>query len=371
MSTPPVSPVKPQLRDLTAAGAAIEPWLRRHVPGGGGLQVTDVTMPSSAGVANETLIVSTDGGSEGPRRYVVRVDSQDHLFMNMDISKHYRMFEQLGRATDIPVPGLLGLETDRSILGERFFVMDWVDGQVPSDRPNFNQAGWLKERPTVEQEEIWRDSVATMARLHALNPQDFDFLARPGLGRSGLEQEMRHWLGYADWCNADRHPLLAHTRSWLVDHFPSDPPTGLSWGDARLQNVMIRGTRCVALLDWDMVSLAGPEADLAWWALADHKYTYSRGTERLPGIGSPAQTIALWEEITGRTARDMEWHLVFASFRQALISVRLPALTARLRGEATAAPAPIPASPGLQWLSCLLDWPLAEPLTTPFVGLDK
>jgi aminoglycoside phosphotransferase (APT) family kinase protein len=358
------SPVKPQLRDLKRAGIAIEGWLRDHVDST--IHVTDVSTPGSAGVANETLIVETNGP-----RYVVRVDAAEHLFMGMDLDVHYRMYSTLADEPGIPVPAVHGFEADRAILGERFFVMEWVEGRVPPDRPNFNRSGWLKEASVQEREAIWRDTVALMARFHALPPSRFSFLLRPELGTSGLEQEVGYWLGYADRCGADRHPLLAHARHWLGARLPDPAPTSPSWGDARLQNVMVRGTRCVAMFDWDMVSLAGPEADLAWWALADHKYTYSQGIERLAGIGSPADTIALWEQLSGRKVRDMEWHLVFASYRQALISIRLPQLTRTLQGLATDADAPIPASAGLQWLSCLLDQPLGEPITMPFVGLDK
>lgn len=364
-------PVRPRRRDLEAAGITIEHWLRRHLVAAGALRVTGVSTPDSAGVANETLMVETQGGPGGSGKYVVRVDSEDHLFLGMDLGVHYRMYRQLGTVPGVPVPATYGFEVDRSILGDRFFVMEWVEGQVPSDRPNFNREGWLKERPEADREAIWRNVIGMMARFHALEPGDFAFLARPALGPSGLEQEMRHWLRYADWCSADRSALLADARCWLTDHFPDDPPTALSWGDARLQNIMVRGTECVAMFDWDMVSLAGPEADLAWWALADHKYTYSRGLDRLTGIGSPAATIALWEQISGRKARDMDWHLIFAAYRQALVSVRLPELTRRLQGLSRDEHGSIPASAGLQWLSCLLDKPLGEPLTTPFVGLDR
>ena len=119
-----------------------------------------------------------------------------------------------------------------------------------------------------------------------------------------------------------------------------------------MQNLMFEGTQCTALLDWDMVSLAGAEADLAWWTIADHKYTASRGVQRLAGIGSPGDTMRLWE----------------AAYRQALVSIQLSNLHSAAVGYVPKITEP---SIGLQWLSQLLEVPLGADITLPFVGLEK
>lgn len=173
---------------------------------------------------------------------------------------------------------------------------------------------------------------------------------------------------YARWCSANEVSLIEVACEWLESHRPKSRPDGFSWGDARLQNVIVKDDRCAAILDWDMATLAGAEADLAWWALADHKRTLTQGVPRLSGIGSPAQTIALWETLSGRPVRDMDWYLVFAAYRQALISFRMFRV---LNGDA-ASVADFMASPGIgiQWLASLLDQALPAPLTMPFTGLD-
>ena len=105
---------------------------------------------------------------------------------------------------------------------------------------------------------------------------------------------------------------------------------------------------------------------MAWWALADHKHTASRGHARLDGIGTPVDTIQLWESISRRKALAMEWHLIFAAFRQALISFRLEQTSATRQQSYSREP-----SIGLQWLACLLGPPLGQPMTLPFVGLER
>jgi len=130
----------------------------------------------------------------------------------------------------------------------------------------------------------------------------------------------------------------------------------------------VRNDRCVAILDWDMVSLAGPEADLAWWALADHKHTLTQGVPRLPGIGSPAETIRLWESLSSRRVRNMDWYLVFTSYRHALISYRLFRLN---NGEdVSATDFMLVPGIGVQWLASLIEHPLPTRLTMPFSSLE-
>ena len=321
----------------------------------------DITVPAASGVANETLLVDTIAADGLGPALVVRIHGGDHLYLDSDLAVHVRMYRLVGEEGTVPVPAIHAYESDPAILGAPFMVMQRVPGLVPPDRPNFNQSGWLHDLPAIAQEGIWREAVSVMARLHAIDPARYSLLARPADGVSGLEQALTYWERYLHWCGVARHPLLIDAAAWLRHHLPSDATTGLSWGDARLQNMLFEGTRCTAVLDWDMTSLAGAEADLAWWAIADHKYTASIGRPRLPGIGSPAATIRLWEETSGRTARNMDWQLVFAAFRQAAISTRLSIL----RGSSNPEP-----SIGLQWISCLLRLPLGAPITQPFAGLE-
>lgn len=357
------APLRRSVRDPDRTRMALGPWLAARLPRLGIAHITDLRQPDGAGVANETLLIDTATAHGPGPALVVRIDAGEHLYLDASLALHHAMYRRVGECGGVPVPAIHAFEEDPAVLGAPFMVMERVAGVGPPDRPNFNFGGWLHGSSEDVQREAWRQAVTTMARLHALDPARFAFLLRPADGRSGLEQSLAYWERYARWCGGDSQPLVAAAAAWLRERLPADAPTGLSWGDARLQNLLFRDGRCVALLDWDMVSLAGPEADLAWWALADHKYTASAGRARLPGIGSPAATIGLWESLTGRTARHMDWHLVFASFRQALISIRL----AQLRGGSGVEAAP---SVGLQWLSCLLGLPLGAPLTLPFVGLE-
>lgn len=367
-------PVKDQKRDLTEAGQVLEGWLRQKLPHAKDLAVTNVEMPGGAGVANETLLVDTEQHVEGDNvevAYVVRVDSPTHLFKDMELHVHYQMYDVLSRHTDIPVPKVLAFEEDTGLLGHRFFLMERIFGRVPPDNPPFHEGGWVKEEMTTEQRRaMWRNMVEVMARVNAVDPELFPFLERPQLGRSGLEQEFRHWLNYAKWCGGDDNPIIQAGGRWLVDNFPENPPTELSWGDSRLPNVIFQGTDIAAILDWDMVSLAGGACDLAWYKTMDQPHTVCRGMPRLEGFGTPQDTVDLWEEISGRKAENLHWHAMFNAFRIANIMIRLPTM---LRREGRLPPDLeylFTNNSGHQWLAALLGLPPPGEVTIPWMEWD-
>jgi aminoglycoside phosphotransferase (APT) family kinase protein len=363
-------PTKPAARDLKAVRTTLQAWLQKTL-GDDRLLVTDVRLPQGTGLANETLIVDVAQSPGDSSGFVIRVDSTEHLSLGMDLETYYRMNEILGRESDVPVPRVIAFEVDRSILGQRFFLMERVEGLVPPDDPPFHHGGWVTELPVEDRTKLWYNTVEVMVRLHRVKPDKFPFLWRPELGSTGLEQEFRHWIRYSQWCGSEVHPIIAAAKEWLVEHFPDERPTSLSWGDARMPNVMFDGTEVRAIFDWDMVSLAGPEMDLAWWLIMDHQKTISRGLPRLDGIGSPQETVDLWEKLVGRKAQNLHWYTVFNAYRLGSIFIRFAGIH---RSQGTLRPekeAFFANNTGIQWLSGLLDLPPAGPLTTPWVGWDK
>lgn len=367
-------PTRGQQRDPGEAAAALEAWFRRAgMPPD--LEVTEVRLPQASGVANETLFCDaawTDAGSWHAATFVVRVSSPDFLYKDVDFSAHHRLYEALADVPGVPVPRVVGSETDPSILGEAFFVMAHVEGRVPEDTPPFHTAGWVTDVPADDRERMWRDAVAVMARLHRVDPERVSFLDRPGAGPTGLDQNLRYWFDYGNWAAAGReHPVVAAGAAWLGVNRPDRPATGFAWGDARVGNMIFDGTAVAAVLDWDMVSLAGAESDLAWWTIMDYLHTESAGVERLAGIGSPAETIRLWEQESGREAQDLWFHLVFGAYRMSVILMRLSDLllaAGLLPAEHAAEMAT--SNPGVQYLATMLDVEPVGPVTTPWPGLE-
>ena len=368
-------PTRDLHRDLEETRRTLEAWFCQALPARGDLRVVDVRLPDASGVANETLLCDatwTEAGEQRRGGYVVRVNSPDFLYKDVDLEIHAKMYRALADEDGIPVPAIIGSESDTTILGQAFFVMERLDGQVPADTPPFHTTGWVYDLMPDERAKIWRRGVEVMARLHQLDPAKFGFLERPQMGHNGLEQDLGYWFGYGDWAMRRRSSnVLDAAAGWIRKNTPSSPVTGLAWGDSRLPNIMYRDLEVAAVFDWDMVSLAGAESDLAWWTIMDYTNTEAAGIERLPGIGSPAETVRLWGELTGRDTPDLWFHLVYAAYRLAVILTRLGDLyaeTKTLPKEAT--DELINNNPGIQYLVQMLELPHDGSISMHWPGFD-
>lgn len=363
-------PTKHQARSLDEARDILQRWLSSQMPQAEQLEVRELKLPSGSGVANETILLDVAWRENGQARedgYVVRLDTADPLFPGADARRQFDMYRALQGQAGVPLPEVITFEEDPSWLGAPFYLMGRVDGRVPADDPPFHHSGWVTELSTDERAGMWTDWIRVMAKLHETDPDRFGFLDM-GDPRQGLRQNLQYYIDRFD--TGDTHPILDPAREWLLANFPKNPEPGLSWGDARVGNMIFKNGKCQALLDWDMVSLAGAEADLAWATMFDQSYTVSIGVQRLPGFGTPSEMVARWEQLAGRKVRDWDWHLVFACYRAGVIVRRLARLLAKngllppdggqLENNNT----------GIQYVTTLLDLPPADALTTPWPGMD-
>ena len=205
-----------------------------------------------------------------------------------------------------------------------------------------------------------------MAALHRLPYEPFRFL-RTGATESGTGDCLDYWMRSLRWAEpAEPLPLARECEEWLLANAPD--VTALSWGDSRLPNVIYRDFTPVALLDWDLVSLAGPQADLAWWILMDPpEAARSRASARHDEL------VDLWEDATGERAIDLRWYLVFGAYRLAAIFAKLFSMMVA-QGHMTAEPpGQLAGGNHVQLMSGLLDLTPPPGVTprVPDVRLDR
>ena len=89
---------------------------------------------------------------------------------------------------------------------------------------------------------------------------------------------------------------------------------------------MFRDGEVVAVLDWEMVALGDPRIDLGWWLFCDEVLTGARDRNVFPASRHASETVARWEELTGRSGDDLHWFLVFAALRFTVVMLRLGTL---------------------------------------------
>jgi aminoglycoside phosphotransferase (APT) family kinase protein len=317
-------------RDLAADRARLTAWLQRRLPDATELRITDLVAPQSSGFSNETLLFDLEYARAGrPHRdpLVVRIEPMgEGVFPEYDLGLQFRTMQRLA-ATDVPVPRMYWIEeADRSVLGGAFYVMAQVKGRVPTDQPPYHAGGWMTEASPAERAAIWWGGIEILAKIHQLDYRSLglDCLERPALGETPLDWQIAYYTRYLRWAaNGRPQPTTEAALDWLVRHKPSGEPTVLSWGDARIGNIIFDGTTPAAVLDWEMVTLGSPEMDLAWSIFLDRHHSEGLGVPRLEGFPSYEASVARYEALTGHRVRHLHYYQVFAGFRFAVIMTRI------------------------------------------------
>lgn len=289
---------------------ALTDWLQSRFPGGSGsLNLT----PVSGGQSNPTFFLTW-----GDRRMVLRKKPDGPILRGAHaVEREFRVMQALA-TTDVPVPEVLALEEDASVLGTPFYVMERLDGRVFADCA-------LSQAAPHDRPALYFAMAETLARLHAIDPQaiGLGYYGRPG---AYFERQLARWT--RQWRDSDSGPIPALDRlaDWLPAHLPPDDRrVAIAHGDFRMGNLMFHPTapRVIAVLDWELSTLGHPLADLAFacipWASTPEEYGGIRGLDRT-GLNLPAPREFL-NHYGPQAAALTAWHMAFALFRFAVIFV--------------------------------------------------
>jgi aminoglycoside phosphotransferase (APT) family kinase protein len=293
--------------------------------------VDNLSYPLGAGMSHETILFDAtwrEDMAERTRGMVVRIKPvRDCVYADDLFDQQYELVRLMHRGGIVRVAAPLWFEADASILGAPFFVMEKVEGRVAVSYPPYSREGWLVETPARDRRKIWESAVRQLAAIQLVPVSDAAFLELPG-GSNGFGQEVGRWRRFIDWIDpSQERTLLRDVFDRLLQAGPTNRPEGIVWGDARLGNMMIGlSNGVVAVMDWEQPSLGGALHDLGWWLQSDHNQTAGQGLAPLEGMGDREATIALWSEVCGKSASDIEWYEAFACLKMECLAVRMMAL---------------------------------------------
>ena len=320
----------PDQRDPEVTRRALQAWLQDQLPGADKVAVTAMQTPSNTGFSAETLMFDAswqeaDGTGKHERLVAKVAPTGFQIFPEPRFDEQFRLLQILA-GTAIPVPPVHWHEPDPAVLGAPFYVMSRIDGDVPTDMPPYHQDGWLTTASPAERESIWWSGVSVLAQVHALDVArlGLDFVDQVGHGPTGLRQRLAYYEHYLDWAYDGTVPVVRQALQWLHEHRPEEPREPvLLWGDSRIGNIIFTAGRAAAVLDWEMATLGQPEEDLAWFLLLDRHHSEGVGAARLPGFPDAAQTIARYEQLTGRALANMDYYEVLSATKFAVVMARI------------------------------------------------
>jgi aminoglycoside phosphotransferase (APT) family kinase protein len=236
--------------------ASLERWLQQHVVGFAGPLAS--VEQFKGGQSNPTYKLTTPN-----RTYVLRRKPPGQLLKGAHaVDREARVIAALGKA-DFPVPPLLGLCTDDSIIGTWFYVMGMVEGRIFWDAT-------FPEVPRAARPAYFDAMNAAIAQLHRV---DYRAAGLEDFGRAGgyVERQLaRLTQQYLADELAGRDPHMDLLIEWLPANIPPrSDATRLIHGDLRCDNIIFHRTepRVLAVLDWELSTLGHPLADFAYHAM--------------------------------------------------------------------------------------------------------
>ena len=322
-------------RDHSVIARRLSPWLRKTLGADGAPVVHARGGPSKNGMSSDTVLIDVDATIEGVDRsfaLVVRLPPPADafpVFPDYDLARQADVMQMVASSSTVPVPTIVGFEPDPGLLGAPFLVMTRIDGIVAPDMLPYPFGSWLSEADSDAQRRVESAAVDVLVGIHGIgsptSPLNRFELAFEG--NTALERHVAQQRQYFEWARRDRaFSIIERVFQRLNATWPDDTGDVLSWGDARLGNIMWSDFRPVAVLDWESVAVAPREVDLGWMVFF-HAYfqeaARGRGIEGMPTFMRRSAVEGAYTSRSGHAPRDFDWYLLYAALRQALVSIRV------------------------------------------------
>ncbi|MBM4444160.1 MAG: hypothetical protein FJ020_02515 [Chloroflexi bacterium] len=316
--------------DLSEVQSRLIPWLQARMPKAKGLALENMAR-AGAGFSNETLLFDVkwkEGRKSHSEGMVLRTPPKAYpVFPEYALAKQFKVMKALGE-TDVPVPRMLWLEEDATVLGFPFYVMGKLKGVVPPEFPPYHTFGVYFNAAPAQRAKMWWGLVENMARVHKLDWKKlgFSFLGVPKSGTGPIDRQIEYLDMYLNWMKeGEPQPILETGLQWLKDNRYSPEHVTICWGDPRLPNAMYDEGNydVVAVLDWEMSFLGDPEADLAWFLFCDWQHSDGYGYPRTEGSPTREETISRYEELTGFKTKHILYQEVVAALYFGIIMAKI------------------------------------------------
>lgn len=293
------------------------------------VEISEVTALST-GFSAETLRVSTSSGpyvlrreSPEPAVYPQQADGYD-----IEVDIQYRLMSALTAGTSIPLAPLVGYEASPEVVGAPFYVMGFVEGEVPLVTPTYPAEGFFADARPEQRRQMVTGGLRVLAELHTLDWEKHDLgWLLPAGSEPTARRQVDIWQGYLERELAGRpHPLVTGAFEWLYANQPEHDPSAVTvnWGDPRLGNVIWQDFEAVCVTDFEAACIAPYAVDLGWWLMFDRwSHEHSDFAARLDGEPTREEQAAIYFELSGRPPVDLLWYEVFAAVRYCAIVVRV------------------------------------------------
>ncbi|RYX91462.1 MAG: phosphotransferase family protein [Comamonadaceae bacterium] len=290
-----------------------------------------------AGMSWVTIGFLASSPGEAPLQLILRVGDPGGLFSPYTSKPEYEALAALSSVPGLPIPKAYEHSDDLSILGAPFLITQRVHGDTPTPW------GGPGARDEGANQSLGRDFADALGAIHA-----FDWTGTPlaawANGKASpittattALHETHYWARHANLGVGPTPPQMHYAMRWLASRAPAAERITIVHGDYRVGNFLQHDGRITAILDWELVHLGDPHADLAWAGLR----TFAAGTTRVGGLIGREEFYARWESKTGLRVRPdvVSYYQVMVQFKMAamLMGAMIRVKTGRSRDVRMAA----------------------------------
>jgi aminoglycoside phosphotransferase (APT) family kinase protein len=292
--------------------ARLDDYLREHIAGyegGGNVQ------QFLGGQSNPTYLVEDASGT-----YVLRKKPPGKLLPSAHaVDREYRVVSALA-GTGVPVPRARVLCDDDSVIGQMFYVMDYVPGRVYTGRE-------MPDCSPADVTAMFESMAGVLGELHAVN---YEAVGLGDYGRPAayVQRQIVRWSKQYEASKIEECAAMDDVIAWLSTSIPPDDRASLVHGDYRPGNVIFANDspNVAAVLDWELSTIGHPLADVGYflmpYRLDAASFPWGIQGLDLDAIGIPPEG-ALLEAYAQRARADevpaIDFYIVFAMFRLAAI----------------------------------------------------
>ncbi|ANW67102.1 acyl-CoA dehydrogenase [Mycobacterium sp. djl-10] len=258
--------------------------------------------------------------TDGRRSWILRRPPVGHVLPTAhDMGREYRALTAL-QGSAVPVPRTVALCDDTTVIGARFYVMDKLEGitlRTAQDTARLTEQ---------QRENLSRKAIQVLADLHRIDPAQVG-LADWGRPDGYLERQLSRWMRQWQSSVTRERPQIEELHRRLSGALPASDYPGIVHGDFKIDNLMVAAddpTRIIGLLDWEMSTLGDTLTDLGilcsfWDHAGEFHNPITAGATALPGFPTRDELVAAYLSARDIDVDDIDWYLVFADFKIAVI----------------------------------------------------
>ncbi|WP_216829848.1 phosphotransferase family protein [Alkalihalobacterium elongatum] len=211
---------------------------------------------------------------------------------------------------------------DKSIIGAPFYIMERKHGVVIDNHfpPGVSVTNEKCKKLST-------DFVDTLVELHHI---DYKVASLEDFGKpEGFSERQVHgWIKRYNLSKTEDIEVVDRLSKWLIENIPKSYEATIIHNDYKLNNMLFSTdlNEVVALLDWEMATIADPIFDLCvslgYW-VQDDDPDYIKNVQPTvthhPGFLNRREIVELYASKTGRDVTSIHFYLVLAYFRLAVV----------------------------------------------------